>query len=95
MDRMNYWQKCPLCNGTGKVSSAIGNGLPEPETTVYGAEYRVECPTCKGERILNILSGLPPSNSIQINQPVYISPIYRSPTAKSPYDPPWIITCSR
>jgi RecJ-like exonuclease len=43
------WQKCPLCNGSG----------------VYGAACSImpSCPTCRGQRIISEITGLPPRAS--------------------------------
>lgn len=41
------WQKCPICNGTGK--DHLSNN-----------EY---CPICNGKRIINELTGLPPKDN--------------------------------
>jgi len=47
------WQKCPVCNGTGKN---------------YGAHpsliYNSNCPTCNGQRIISELTGKPPATKI-------------------------------
>lgn len=43
------WQKCPICDGQGIVST---NGCSNSTT--------LTCPTCKGKRIIDELSGLPP-----------------------------------
>lgn len=45
---MSY-QKCPICNGTGDDPFMLE--LPR---------QNYPCPTCKGARILNTLTGLPP-----------------------------------
>jgi hypothetical protein len=53
------WQKCPICNGTGDDPFV----LELPRSTW-------PCPTCKGERIISELTGLPPTqNSIQVIEP--------------------------
>ena len=44
------FQKCPLCNGEGSISSSY--------TTVTRLDI---CPTCKGTRIISTLTELPPS----------------------------------
>ena len=43
------YQKCPICNGTGidRVAAYISK---DPK-----------CPTCKGKRIINKLTGNPPN----------------------------------
>ena len=43
------WQKCPMCNGTGS----------DPNWLVHNGN-KPKCPTCKGERIINELTGKPP-----------------------------------
>jgi len=44
---MSY-QKCPICNGSGQ------------STTFSGTSINTVCPTCKGRRIINESTGLPP-----------------------------------
>lgn len=51
---MEMWQKCPICNGSGQVE----NG------PVCTNPYSV-CPTCKGWKIISVVSGRPPSNDIR------------------------------
>lgn len=41
------WQKCPVCNGTGK--------------NYGGLQWSATCPTCNGQRIINEATGLAPS----------------------------------
>lgn len=41
------WQKCPVCNGTGK--------------NYEGLHSSAICPTCNGQRIIHEVTGLPPS----------------------------------
>jgi DnaJ-class molecular chaperone len=43
------WQKCPICNGTGKVSEPLSNNT---STT---------CTVCQGKKIISELTGLPPA----------------------------------
>ena len=43
------WQKCPMCNGTGS----------DPSWLVHDGNIP-KCPVCKGERIINELTGKPP-----------------------------------
>ena len=43
------WQKCPMCNGTGS----------DPSWLVHNGNIP-KCPVCKGERIINELTGKPP-----------------------------------
>jgi hypothetical protein len=45
----NNWEKCPLCNGTGLVQA---NTNSSSATAV--------CPVCKGEKIINSITGKPP-----------------------------------
>ena len=42
------WQKCPICNGTGKIHN-----------TSLLASFDV-CSTCNGTKIISELTGLPP-----------------------------------
>ena len=49
------WQKCPICDGEGRVTS---NGLSSSVHQV--------CPVCKGAKIISELNGLPPNNSIKL-----------------------------
>jgi RecJ-like exonuclease len=44
---MSY-QKCPICNGSGKV-------INTESTNMYDM-----CPVCKGARIIDEITGLPP-----------------------------------
>lgn len=57
------WQKCPICNGTGIYPGpGTFNTIPA-------------CPTCKGSRIINDITGLPPvSQDVYIYSPTYIAP---------------------
>jgi hypothetical protein len=65
MDRMNgvqsapitnvgalehYWEKCPNCKGTGLIA------LEGNSTSAIGV-----CPVCNGEKIINVITGKPPS----------------------------------
>ena len=43
------WQKCPICKGTGLDSNHLVFNDEPPK-----------CPTCKGKRIINTLTGNPP-----------------------------------
>jgi hypothetical protein len=49
------FQKCPICNGTGKLSD-----------TLSSSSYRV-CDTCNGKKIINDFTGLPPNNKQYYN----------------------------
>jgi DnaJ-class molecular chaperone len=42
------WQKCPVCNGTGKVSDTLSNSTS------------ATCTVCQGKKIISELTGLPP-----------------------------------
>lgn len=42
------WQKCPICNGTGKEFQVIKTNLKN-------------CTTCNGTKIISELNGLPPN----------------------------------
>ena len=46
------WQKCPICNGTGRDS-------------FYQDKY---CTTCNGYKIINELTGLPPTKTKEIKE---------------------------
>lgn len=46
------WQKCPVCNGTGKD--------PNPGTFNTAAPV---CTVCNGEKIISQLTGKPPAKS--------------------------------
>ena len=48
------WQKCPVCNGTGRNY----NGLPVASTAPF-------CPTCNGHGIISELTGKPPAYEIK------------------------------
>lgn len=45
------WQKCPVCNGTGRTT---------PST--YSSNTTDICSVCKGQKIISQLTGLPPNN---------------------------------
>ncbi len=47
------WQKCPICNGEGKVTSS--------SYTTSSFFICSTCPTCNGSRIISELTGLPPN----------------------------------
>jgi hypothetical protein len=53
------WQACPVCNGAGSVTRPPW--VPGDVQTWYGgASAGHVCPTCKGARMLDVLSGNPP-----------------------------------
>ena len=43
------WQKCPICNGSGKTYN-----------TLSSSSFDV-CSTCRGTKIISELNGLPPN----------------------------------
>ena len=45
------FQKCPVCNGTGKLTD-----------TLSSSTYRV-CDTCNGKKMINEWTGLPPNTN--------------------------------
>lgn len=45
------WQKCPICNGTGRVSDYVSSST----STI--------CRTCNGHKIISELTGLPPNTT--------------------------------
>lgn len=47
------WQKCPVCNGTGKNNE-------------FYSLRNEHCPTCNGQRIISEATGLPPKVEITI-----------------------------
>lgn len=49
------FQKCPICEGSGRTHDAQVEGVPE---------NFFECPTCRGMRIVSSLTGLPPEKAI-------------------------------
>ena len=44
------WQKCPVCNGTGKIYSSLSTSSSDV------------CSVCNGAKIISELSGLPPKS---------------------------------
>ena len=46
------FQKCPLCNGTGQDESWLVHNGSKPK-----------CPACNGKRIINTLTGNPPTDN--------------------------------
>lgn len=44
------WQRCPICNGTGIDHTAYGQSNTSQPV----------CPTCKGKRIIGVITGKPP-----------------------------------
>lgn len=48
------WQKCPICNGEGKISN----------TGTSSSTFQT-CPTCTGHRIISEVNGLPPAYTPQ------------------------------
>lgn len=46
------FQICPVCGGVGNVYPPVG--------------YAVECPTCKGKRIIDDITGKPPKDDKEI-----------------------------
>lgn len=55
------WQKCPMCNGTGS----------DPSWLVHDGNIP-KCPVCKGERIINELTGKPPCKNKFDNKEKFI-----------------------
>ena len=49
------FQKCPICNGEGRIPDDVWNG----NSSAYNTHKT--CPTCRGERIISTKNGLPPS----------------------------------
>ena len=43
------WQKCPICNGTGRTHN-----------TLSSSSFDI-CSTCNGSKIISELNGLPPN----------------------------------
>jgi len=43
------WQKCPICNGTGRTHN-----------TLSSSSFDI-CSTCNGTKIISELNGLPPN----------------------------------
>ena len=68
------WQKCPICDGEGRVT---GNGTTSSVHQV--------CPVCKGARIISELNGLPPK-PISTNEVVFTHPNYH-PIACNGFEP--------
>jgi DnaJ-class molecular chaperone len=56
---MSY-QRCPVCNGTGI-----------DQVSVWGSD-NLTCPTCKGKRIINEATGLPPGETKVIETEIKI-----------------------
>ena len=55
------WQNCPMCNGTGS----------DPSWLVHDGNIP-KCPVCKGERIINELTGKPPCKNKFDNKEKFI-----------------------
>lgn len=53
---MSVWQKCPVCEGSGKNTSKFKPN-DEPE----------DCGTCNGTGIISQVSGKPPKNESKDN----------------------------
>jgi hypothetical protein len=49
------WQKCPICNGSGKVANILSS-----------SSFEV-CSTCNGSKIISKLTGLPPNLDSKFN----------------------------
>ena len=45
----NSWQRCPICNGAGRVTP----------TGITSATFEA-CTVCRGKKIISTLNGLPP-----------------------------------
>jgi len=90
---MKMWEKCPLCEGTGKINSAwLMLSAPVPD--VFSTDGKVEtCPCCKGRRIINSQTGFPPNDDpvVQPNVIYYYNPPVI--TQPNPYYPPYEIIC--
>lgn len=44
------WQKCPICNGKGRVTD-----------TIYTTNSFTQCNVCNSKGIISTLTGLPPT----------------------------------
>lgn len=69
------WQKCPVCNGSGKTYN-----------TTLSSTYSI-CTTCNGTKIISEITGLPPNipvvnNLTPITEKVNI---YRQDRSDDPY----------
>lgn len=54
---MSVWQRCPICDGTGRTFDSFG--------------FRtLLCSTCNGNRIIDSASGKPPSNKKETPSPM-------------------------
>ena len=47
------WQKCPVCNGTGKSADFVTTSSTIPV-----------CDVCNGKKIISQVNGLPPASGI-------------------------------
>jgi len=45
------WQKCPICEGTGRNSAPLSD-----------SSYHI-CSVCEGRKIINVETGLPPKTN--------------------------------
>lgn len=53
------WQRCPICNGNEKITKLI----PSNDRSIVIPSFNyIICPTCKRQRIISELNGLPPNN---------------------------------
>jgi len=76
------FQKCPVCNGTGRHSDF---GLTD-----------ATCPVCEGKRIINEMTGRPPQDSKPTIREKMVNPVpglgKDQSGYRNPYIPPYEVT---
>lgn len=57
----NGWQKCPKCDGQGTVLKPPYLAGEIQHWTSSDTQH--QCSVCKGKKIINIITGLPPTDN--------------------------------
>lgn len=69
------WEKCPICNGEGKIPNTCTSSLFS------------ECPTCRGKRIINSLNGFPPCDNAVNDNSEQLSDSLQAQNKRGELDP--------
>ncbi len=68
------WQKCPICNGKGYETIAA---RIENLENINKKDRHYTCKTCKGQKIISEITGLPPSTIQEYPMPYEVKETLR------------------